>query len=254
MKIPIKSNSNLQMTNNQQTVWGKDATFIRDYETRVEPFTASFVEELMHPFLSEAPPLPSEMPTLLDVGCGTGAVSLLAQQKGYRVTSTDVSPAMVSRCRERRGHDSSSSSTPDARLTNDEVSERCCVVADGENLPPSWSDKFEHAVGNFSIIFFPDPLRGLKEIRRCLRPGGRVAVSAWGDSSETPAFRIFPDATAAVAPEQVARSRPKRIVGGVSSLTTLMEEAGFGQVRVLGPVTRLLEVSSPAAYFDRMAL
>lgn len=40
------------------------------------------------------PPLPA---SLLDVGAGTGAISMLAAELGYRVTALDLSPGMLSR-------------------------------------------------------------------------------------------------------------------------------------------------------------
>src|SRR5208282_6490879 len=76
------------------------------------------------------------------------------------VMAADVSPAMVRKARERLG-----------KAPNVSVS-----VEDGQRL--SFPDSsFDAVLCNLGLMFFPDPVRGLSEFRRVLRPGGRVAVS-----------------------------------------------------------------------------
>src|ERR671930_1716254 len=52
--------------------------------------------------LRHLPPPPAR---ILDVGAGTGTMSLLAAQLGHRVTALDLSPGMLSRAREKADAD-----------------------------------------------------------------------------------------------------------------------------------------------------
>jgi ubiquinone/menaquinone biosynthesis C-methylase UbiE len=100
---------------------------------------------------------------VLDIATGTGLSAegaLAAVGPTGHVTAADISPAMVEKARERL-----------ANAPNVSVS-----VEDGQAL--SFADgSFDAVVSNLGLMFFPDPLRGLSEFRRVLRPGGRVAVS-----------------------------------------------------------------------------
>ena len=134
------------------------------------------------------------------------------------------------------------------------------IVTNGQSLPQQWSNSFHCAVANFSIIFYPDPLQGLKQVYRCLKPGtGRVALTAWGNPEETPAFQIFPDVFHEFVQEDsgTSQQRPSssRINGSVALLTDLLSNAGFIDIEISDrPVFRTLSVSSPEEYYDRFAL
>eukprot|EP00581_Thalassiosira_minuscula_P017579 CAMPEP_0183715420 /NCGR_PEP_ID=MMETSP0737-20130205/9646_1 /TAXON_ID=385413 /ORGANISM="Thalassiosira miniscula, Strain CCMP1093" /LENGTH=287 /DNA_ID=CAMNT_0025944515 /DNA_START=84 /DNA_END=947 /DNA_ORIENTATION=+ len=221
--------------------------FTLEYEARVEPFTSQFADEMIHELLSHCdPPSQEKRKKLLDVGCGTGAASLLTLSKHdcFDVAVTDCSESMVRRTEQRISENGYQSS----RLL---FAEAC----DGASLPEEWSNTFDCAVANFSVIFFPSPMDGLKEMLRCLVPStGTAAFTAWGDTEETPAFRVFPDAAKEICPELVSTGKPRRITGSIETLTKLMEEAGFQDVKVVGPIAKALEVASPMEYYNRFAL
>ena len=173
--------------NQQQPQW--DESIVLEYEARVEPFTGLFVKDLLDPvFSAETQKKIDEghdykPPRLLDIGCGTGTGSLLAAENGFRVTATDVSPGMVDRTKKRASDQGFGSSID-------------CMVADGQNLTDCLpkipgGGQYDYAIAAFSLIFFPDPAKGLSEIYQCLSEEGQVLLSAWGNTEETPAFQIF---------------------------------------------------------------
>lgn len=205
----------------------------KEYEARVEPFTRLFV----HDMLSRLDV--GNNHSLLDVGCGTGALALIAAEK-YNVTACDNSEAMVQRLKQRIA-------PPIGSIDS--------FVSDGQNLPVNLSNKFDYVASCFAVIFFPNPVLGLGEMLRCLKPRtGRVVISAWGDSAETPAFQVIPDAIQELLPELAKQSKPNRVVGSPETLRNLLTQAGFVDVEVVGPVARLLCVDSGDAYFNRFAL
>lgn len=79
-------------------------------------------------------------------------------------------------------------------------------------------------------------------------------MSAWGNAAETPAFQVFPDAFHAVTPNLTNNAEVGRITGSPSTLTKLFEEAGFVDIRIRGPVTRIWQVATADDYYDRFAL
>jgi SAM-dependent methyltransferase len=212
------------VANSNNAAWDRVAI---EYERRVEPFTSSFVAEMIAPFQSK-----QGRNKLLDVGCGSGMGSYIAAQAGFDVTASDWSPAMLDRVRER---------FPDINS----------VVADGQNLP--FDNEFDCVMGAFSVIFFPSPVLGLKQMRTCLVDGGKVVMSAWGDEAETPAFRVFPDAIQATFPDFANSTKPRRVTGSRNSLSQLLHDAGFEDIRIEGPIERQLEVPSALEFYHRFS-
>ena len=102
---------------------------------------------------------------VLDVGTGTGVVAAAAAARvgaGGRVVGVDISGAMLSRARQLAA----------ARGLADRVDYR---LMDAEALQLE-DQSFDAVVSLFALLHVPDPLRALREMRRVLRPGGRLVV------------------------------------------------------------------------------
>ena len=158
------------------------------YANRVEAFTSSFSSALLD-LAGEV-----EGKRLLDVAAGSGAVSVLAAiDMGAHVTATDFSEMMLNQLNAR----------PSVRFERSAgLAKLETVVADGEALPAEWSEAFDVAVSSFGVIFFKDPVAGVREMLRCVKPGGRVLISGWGAPEETPAFQVIPEAAKGCVPSE----------------------------------------------------
>ena len=96
---------------------------------------------------------------MLDLATGPGYVASRAGERGASVVGVDISGAMVSLA--RRLH-------PELDLRE----------ADVEELP--FDDAtFDAVVGNFMVLHLGRPERATTEFVRVLRPGGRLALTAW---------------------------------------------------------------------------
>ncbi|WP_086723680.1 bifunctional 2-polyprenyl-6-hydroxyphenol methylase/3-demethylubiquinol 3-O-methyltransferase UbiG [Streptomyces sp. NRRL B-24085] len=102
--------------------------------------------------------LPARASDVLDLGCGTGSLSLLAAEQGHRVTGVDLSPAMVERAR--------------AKLAGRDA---VFLVGDAAH-PPVGEQRFDVVLVRHVLWALPDPGRVLRRWWGLLRPGGRLVL------------------------------------------------------------------------------
>ena len=118
------------------------------YESLRETYPAIVDEALSFPF--EA---------ILDIGCGTGALLQMIQQKkkDARLFGVDLSEKMIQVAKEKLG------GKADLR------------VSDSEKLPFP-NDAFDLVMCTYSFHHYPNPSAVLSEVRRVLAPGGRLIL------------------------------------------------------------------------------
>ena len=156
--------------------------------------------------------------SVLDVAAGTGGASVeLAAQVGAtgRVLAVDLSLPML-------------------RVAAGKVAGlpvRFAVV-DGQRLACR-PQSFDAVVCQLGLMFFPEPLRGLEEFRRVLRPGGRIAVQVWSRPDRVPFYGLLADALSRHLPQERAiLYQPSALADG-DRLHTLLTAAGFDDVAVI---------------------
>jgi enediyne biosynthesis protein CalE5 len=177
---------------------------------------------------------------VLDVGCGIGdptlQVAVLVGPHG-RVLGLDIAEDMIAIARERAAA---------LGLTHAEFRAEDVTKAD---LPEA---SFDAVLGRWSLIYLEDVPRVLERLRRCLVPGGRVAITAWAPPEVNPWFTLPHQALARV--RQVPPPDPS--VPGVfhlssdGALARALVGAGYqtvGQERVV-----LSQLAHDGAEFWRM--
>ncbi|MGH2946349.1 MAG: class I SAM-dependent methyltransferase [Solirubrobacteraceae bacterium] len=111
----------------------------------------------------------------LDVAAGSGALSIPAARLGARVLATDLSRAMLERLEAR------------ARAEGLELETR---VLDGHALELD-DDTFDVSGSQFGVMLLPDMPRGVSELARVTRPGGRVLMTVLGAPERVEFFAFF---------------------------------------------------------------
>ncbi len=158
---------------------------------------------------------------VLDLGCGTGRMSELVAQTGATVVAAvDLAPLMVVRARRRLAPWGIDVREMDAQaLTFDDA-------------------LFDAVVAGFSLMFCPDHLAALREARRVLRPGGRLAMSVWGLPEECDTVRVG-RVTAGFGEGPLPDTPTGQSLGDPAHLRGLLQQAGFTTIAMRSQVMRL---------------
>ncbi|APU15133.1 methyltransferase family protein [Actinoalloteichus sp. GBA129-24] len=134
-----------------------------DYDTVAEGYTAENETSLMNAYLERpaALALAGEVAgrRILDAGCGSGPLFAELRERGAVVSGFDGSPGMLEQARRRLGADA------DLR------------VADLAGPLPYADDAFDDVMASFVLHYLRDWGPTLTELRRVLRPGGRIIAS-----------------------------------------------------------------------------
>ncbi|KAL4924161.1 class I SAM-dependent methyltransferase [Aspergillus undulatus] len=115
---------------------------------------------------------------ILDNACGTGALTfeLLLSfpqniKKMIEIHATDIAPSMITTLLTKRA--------AEYKHIHSEIQLHATPM-DSQNLSFP-ENSFTHVYMNFGIFFLPDPVRGVEEIYRTLKPGGHAYISTWKD-------------------------------------------------------------------------
>jgi len=157
----------------------------------------------------------------LDVAAGSGALSIPAARLGAQVVATDIAPTMVERLT--------------ARARREGLVGLVGRVMDGHDLGLD-DDTFDLSGSQFGVSLLPDLERGLRELVRVTKRGGRVLIVAFGPPQKAEFLGFFLGAMQAAVPGFTGLPMdppPLQFqVADAEKLRWEMTEAGLNEVRV----------------------
>jgi demethylmenaquinone methyltransferase / 2-methoxy-6-polyprenyl-1,4-benzoquinol methylase len=183
-------------------------------------------------------PRPGER--ILDLAAGTAVSSAPLAKAGARVVAADFSLGMLGAASPHKGVD--------------------LVAADGLNLPFG-DGSFDAATISFGLRNVADTLRCLRELRRVVRPGGRLVVCEFSRPVWAPFRTVYVEYLMRALPSvaRIVSSSPDAYVYLAESirawpdqaaLARLLEEAGWSGVQwrdLTGGIVALHRATSPQA-------
>jgi ubiquinone/menaquinone biosynthesis C-methylase UbiE len=164
---------------------------------------------------------------VLDVGCGTGVTTAeLAKEVGSegRVLGVDISEGLIGAARQHK--------LDNARFE----------VGDAATYPFETA-AFDLVFSRFGVMFFGDPVAAFKNLRRALKPLGRIVFLCWRTPMENP-WGLVP--MRAAAPHLPPFERPgpedpgQYSFGDRARVERILKQAGFGT-----PTFRTLDQQIP---------
>lgn len=128
-----------------------------------EKYLNSFEQNKILPLLGNIKDL-----EVLDVGAGTGRLSLQLAKGGAQVTALDVSSKMLDKIKKKF-----TAARRDPAVAGKKIQ---TIVADAESLPFE-NGSFDLVTSTFLIVHLKDPTRFFDEVYRVLKDGGKFVVT-----------------------------------------------------------------------------
>jgi ubiquinone/menaquinone biosynthesis C-methylase UbiE len=156
---------------------------------------------------------------VLDVGCGSGVVSRSAARRvgaGGHVTGVELNPEMLDVARR---------ASPFVDGIDFQIGDACALSMD--------DGIFDVVVSQHALMFIPDRDAAVREMRRVVKPGGRVAVSVFRGLEHNPHFAALVDALGKHAGREAAGFIGAAfVIKSVPQMRTLFESNGWRDIEV----------------------
>lgn len=156
----------------------------------------------------------------LDVGCGCGdtSIALGASQSSGSVTGVDISEPMLAHAQVRA----------DA-MPNVSFEQADAAIAE-------FSDQYNLVFSRFGVMFFADPEAAFKNLRKALKPNGRMVFVCWQPPSENPWMSLAGKAVQPFMPPAATAPNPHApgpfAFSDPAHVLAILSNAGFANVQI----------------------
>jgi ubiquinone/menaquinone biosynthesis C-methylase UbiE len=207
---------------------GRLIRWASSYDRLVNIMTLGHASRLRRMTVDQALLRPGQ--AVLDVGCGTGGVTIPAKIRvgeSGRAAGIDPSPEMISTARRK------------AKRAGIEIDFRVGVI---ESLPYP-DETFDVVTSSLMMHHLPHhvQVKGLAEVRRVLKPGGRMLIADMARPNPSFLKRFV---------TSLAFHHGHQVQFGIEDLPELLTEAGFEDVQQLNArflIIRFVRANRPAA-------
>ncbi len=153
---------------------------------------------------------------VLDVACGTGVLACEAARRvrpGGSVAGLDRNEGMLEVARRQ---------APEIEWRQGRA----------EAIDAA-ADSFDSVISQFGLMFFDDRVAALREMRRVLAPGGRLAVAVWDDLAGSPGYAAMAALLDRLFGARIADElRAPFSLGDAGTLRALFAEAGMAAAEI----------------------
>jgi ubiquinone/menaquinone biosynthesis C-methylase UbiE len=149
---------------------------------------------------------------VLDVACGTGVVVRAALARRLSAVGIDLNPSMLQ--------------------VAAELAPEASFVGGSASALPFRPEVFDAAVMQFALMYVPDRVLAIREMRRVVIPGGAVAAVVWATIELNPGYRALAELFDELAGEHAATFRSPYSFGDSAVLRELFAAAGLYEIDV----------------------
>jgi SAM-dependent methyltransferase len=204
------------------------ASFARDGASKSRHYAAALVDLV-------APAVGSHV---LDIATGTGVVAVAAAQRvgpTGQVVATDFVAEWAPYVAE------SAAEAGVANVTFEVMSAEALALPDAA---------FDAVLCQFGLMFVPDKLLALREMRRVLKPGGTLGLAVWSVAERVGLFTVAGIIGAALPPTPGPPPASPLSLGEPGLIERLVTEAGFSNVAAQ-PFTLTFDILSAESEWER---